>query len=125
MLVLSRKIDEQIMIGDDIQITVVRLEGNRVGIGISAPRDIRILRGELAAKEAADAEETFELSDREQAFAHPQPPFRSAPKNRLLGKPQSQLFNGTVTVSGNDAQLNRAPVDALKKSPLSAFVNAS
>jgi len=47
MLVLSRKEGEQLRIGDDIVLTVSRLSGNRVSIGIEAPRDIRIVRGEL------------------------------------------------------------------------------
>ena len=47
MLVLSRKVDQKIMIGNDIVITVVTLQGGRVGLGIEAPRKIRILRSEL------------------------------------------------------------------------------
>ncbi|KAA5535678.1 carbon storage regulator [Roseiconus nitratireducens] len=76
MLVLSRKVDEKIMIGDDISLTVVRIDANRVRIGVSAPRDVRILRGELAGQEIVEGE--FELSDREFAFAHPQPVHESA-----------------------------------------------
>jgi carbon storage regulator len=48
MLVLSRKAGQQVMIGEDIHITIVRMEGGRVTIGIEAPRDQRIIRGELA-----------------------------------------------------------------------------
>lgn len=51
MLVLSRKVDEQLLIGDDIVITINRISGNRVVIGIEAPQDVRILRGELAPKQ--------------------------------------------------------------------------
>lgn len=47
MLVLSRRLDETIQIGDDITIVVHQLRGNRVSIGIEAPRDLRIVRGEL------------------------------------------------------------------------------
>ncbi len=47
MLVLSRKQGEQLMIGDDIVLTINRISGNRVAIGIEAPRDVRIVRGEL------------------------------------------------------------------------------
>jgi carbon storage regulator len=49
MLVLSRKKGEQIRIGDDIVITVHRVSGNRVSIGIEAPASLRIVRGELQA----------------------------------------------------------------------------
>lgn len=47
MLVLSRKTDEQILVGDNITITVRRISGNRVVLGIKAPDDVRILRQEL------------------------------------------------------------------------------
>ncbi len=47
MLVLSRKEGEQLMIGDNVVLTINRISGNRVTIGIDAPRDVRIVRGEL------------------------------------------------------------------------------
>ena len=47
MLVLTRKLHEVIRIGEDIEITVVRLTGNIVRIGIEAPTDVKVLRGEL------------------------------------------------------------------------------
>jgi len=54
MLVLSRKQGEKLLIGDDIVLTVNRISGNRVAIGIEAPRDIRIVRGELQRHQVAD-----------------------------------------------------------------------
>ena len=47
MLVLSRKKGEAISIGQDIVIKVLRVKGNTIQLGIEAPRDIRIARGEL------------------------------------------------------------------------------
>lgn len=47
MLVLSRKEGEKLVIGEDIVITVNRIAGNRVAIGIDAPREVSIVRGEL------------------------------------------------------------------------------
>jgi carbon storage regulator len=47
MLVLSRKLNESIVIGDRIRITVVGLRGNQVRLGIEAPGDTSILREEL------------------------------------------------------------------------------
>ncbi len=47
MLVLTRRIDESIAIGDNIQITVLAVEGERVKLGITAPREIVILRQEI------------------------------------------------------------------------------
>lgn len=53
MLVLSRKEDEQICIGDDVVITIVRVSGDRVRIGIEAPSSRTILRKELKNNDSA------------------------------------------------------------------------
>lgn len=50
MLILSRRSDESIHIGCDIVVTVLRIGRGRVVIGIEAPRDVSILRGELPPK---------------------------------------------------------------------------
>lgn len=47
MLVLARKLDETIRIGDHITVTVLQVKGRIVKIGITAPRDVRVMRGEL------------------------------------------------------------------------------
>ena len=47
MLVLSRKVGEQIVIGDNITVVVNKVTGNRISLGIQAPHDVRIIRGEL------------------------------------------------------------------------------
>lgn len=47
MLVLSRKKDEVIMVGDDIEITLVDIRGDQVKIGVSAPRSVSIHRKEI------------------------------------------------------------------------------
>ena len=47
MLVLSRKESEKIMLGDSIVLTIVRVSGDRVRLGIEAPSDMLILRKEL------------------------------------------------------------------------------
>ena len=47
MLVLSRQVDESIIVNDNIIITVLAIEGDRIKIGIKAPREIPILRQEL------------------------------------------------------------------------------
>ena len=47
MLVLSRKIDESIILGDDITVTVLGIDGDRVSLGIDAPRSVKIFRSEL------------------------------------------------------------------------------
>lgn len=47
MLVLSRKINEAILIGDNIRVTVVAIRGNQVRIGIEAPPDVPVFREEV------------------------------------------------------------------------------
>ncbi len=71
MLVLSRKIGERIHIGENITIEIRRVAGNRVTLALDAPREVRILRGELekAAREFQESSETkpataeFEVAD--------------------------------------------------------------
>ena len=53
MLVLSRKEGEKLVIGDNIVLTVSRISGNRVAIGIEAPREVRIVLGELERHQVA------------------------------------------------------------------------
>ena len=53
MLVLTRKPAEMIRIGDDIVIKVIKTSKGSVKIGIEAPDDVRVLRGELLAQSAA------------------------------------------------------------------------
>ncbi len=50
MLVLSRRLGEQIVIGGEIRITVVAVQGNKVRIGITAPPDIRVDREEISQR---------------------------------------------------------------------------
>jgi carbon storage regulator len=47
MLVLSRERDQTVMIGDDIEITVVDVRGDKVRIGINAPKDVAVHRKEV------------------------------------------------------------------------------
>ena len=53
MLVLSRKINERILIGDSIVLTIVQVQGSTVRIGIEAPPEVAIVREELLRKLAA------------------------------------------------------------------------
>ena len=63
MLVLSRQRDETIMIGDDIEVTVVDIRGDKVRLGINAPKEISVHRKEVydairSENKAAAASET-------------------------------------------------------------------
>jgi carbon storage regulator len=50
MLILSRKVNESLMIGDDVSVTVLSIKGGQIRIGISAPRDIAVHRQEIYEK---------------------------------------------------------------------------
>lgn len=54
MLIITRRVGESFKIGDDIEVTVLRVAGNQIRIGISAPSDVTVLREELS-KEGASA----------------------------------------------------------------------
>ena len=47
MLILTRRVGETLMIGDDISITVLGVKGNQVRIGVNAPRDVAVHREEI------------------------------------------------------------------------------
>jgi carbon storage regulator len=53
MLVLSRKEGEQIVVGDNIRVTILAIKGNRVRLGLVAPPDVSILRQELDALDSS------------------------------------------------------------------------
>ena len=83
MLVLSRQRDESIMIGDDVEITIVDVRGDKVRLGITAPKQIPVHRREIydaiqrekaqkAAGEtpAADPKDKTDSTDKEEAKEH-------------------------------------------------------
>ena len=51
MLVLSRKIDDEIIIDENIVVRVLKVKGNTVRLGVSAPAEVSIMRGELPRRE--------------------------------------------------------------------------
>ena len=122
MLVLTRKADEQIVIGDDIKITLVRVRGNSVRIGIEAPREVRVLRGELAERETAGASEPS--VECEEVFAEPD--------TRQMQRSKSDRLSPTTSVPRyprpeelvKPAPQAEQPRDT-KRAPLSAFVSAT
>lgn len=70
MLVLSRLRDETIMIGDEIEITVVDIRGDKVRLGINAPRAVRVHRKEVyeaIQRENASAAQQVDIHDLAQA----------------------------------------------------------
>jgi len=63
MLVLTRKLQETIQIGDNVTLTVLKVKGNTVRIGIEAPKEVRVIRGELPPKERTTFQIDLPISD--------------------------------------------------------------
>ncbi len=59
MLVLSRKPGESIRIGDDITITVVWLDRDKVRLGVEAPREVLVLRSEVMPREESNVQQCY------------------------------------------------------------------
>jgi carbon storage regulator len=83
MLVLTRKLMEKLFIGDDICVTVVRLEGGQVRLGIEAPRDVTVVRAELVPERVGAGPRprlATQPQPHSQAQGHPdRPPVRIPP----------------------------------------------
>ena len=62
MLILQRRIGESVVIGEDIRVTVVSIEGGRVRLAISAPPEVSILRSELLDAKLANQDSAVEES---------------------------------------------------------------
>ena len=82
MLILARKIDQGIRIGDEIEISITKIEGDSVKVGISAPRSISILRKEILE----------EMKDSNLAAAVKTDPKQSSLKSSLVAGSAMQLI---------------------------------
>jgi carbon storage regulator len=66
MLVLARKVNEKILIGDNIEITIVAITGDNVRIGIEAPKDVKVLRSEVYEEIQQQNREAVHIPDTDQ-----------------------------------------------------------
>jgi carbon storage regulator len=60
MLILTRRVGETLMVGDDVTVTVLGVKGNQVRIGVNAPKDVSVHREEIyqrIQKEKTDAQQ--------------------------------------------------------------------
>jgi carbon storage regulator len=78
MLVLSRKTDDSIVIGSEIEVTVLAVNNNRVKLGIRAPGHVRVVRSELLTR--ADGQVTVPTSEVFAATAEHEPPVSALPR---------------------------------------------
>ncbi len=65
MLILTRRVGETVMIGDDVTITVLGVKGNQVRVGINAPKSVAVHREEIY--ERIKREQQSEVSDKPKA----------------------------------------------------------
>ena len=63
MLVLGRTVNQEIHIGDNIRVTITRIKGEKVWVGITAPRDVPVHRHEIYEKIQRDAIDTDSDND--------------------------------------------------------------
>lgn len=101
MLVLTRKPDQQIQIGDNIKITVVRVKGQSVRIGIEAPTSVRVMRTELTLGESALTQPA--------TAAEATPPDASSTTSCQSTKKKSAA-TPTANVDDNDEEGRRNPL---------------
>ena len=126
MLVLTRKENEQIRIGNDITLTVVKVRGGGVRIGVEAPKNVRVMRSELlkneepAVSEIEDAKiEDVEIDDIAAVFAHPERNQRrgASPLRSMVAAARVALDgDGNVTsvrnVTGSEGRIDAASMSA-------------
>jgi len=60
MLVLTRKREQSIIIGDNVEVMVLGVSGDKVRLGITAPREVEVFRKEVIAERGGDADQAVE-----------------------------------------------------------------
>ena len=63
MLILTRRVGEKVMIGDDVSVTVLRVKGNQVRLGVEAPKSVSVQREEIYHRIKSEGEATANVDD--------------------------------------------------------------
>jgi len=63
MLILTRRVGETLMVGDDVTVTVLGVKGNQVRIGVNAPKDVSVHREEIYQRIQKEKSESNESDD--------------------------------------------------------------
>ena len=58
MLILTRRVGETLMIGDNVSVTVLRVKGNQVRLGVNAPKDVSVHREEIFERIKQESDES-------------------------------------------------------------------
>jgi len=114
MLVLSRQRDETIMIGDDVEITVVDIRGDKVRLGITAPRQIQVHRKEVYDAIKRENQQAAKLSPGDVGDVVEHHPEKNKPEGvagdvggtSALGKPQDAKPGEFGRDRGGDRKLD-------------------
>ena len=106
MLVLTRKSQDSIRIGDHIKVTILRIKGNTVRIGVEAPDDVRIVRGELPRfEEPAESAPNREVPHLRQSVRD----ISSGDKLTVSGSETDQLVDQRGVTSRMSAPMRQKP----------------
>lgn len=119
MLVLTRKSHEQIQIGDNITITILRVKGGAIRVGIDAPRNVSVLRKELSGKPAKNDKTQVEAVATEASVAVA----ASTTRRRKMEGAASILAGGKTTMTNTcPAADPRRPRSVRAAGPLSNYL---
>lgn len=117
MLVLTRKIHEQIQIGENITITILRLKGQAVRVGIDAPEAVRIIRGELKPNtgDASSVDRLDQASGADRHSAAHHSPLATASTEPAVERPQQRTIESIP--ARREPPSSREPIDTSAQMP--------
>lgn len=114
MLVLTRKQQEQIQIGDNVTITILKIKGRAVRLGIEAPRQLKVIRGELPPHPPADAATEVTDADMRPVASH------AATTLRCSRRGDVDLRDGSDPAANSNSVLRKVP-----RSPLAPMIRST